>query len=382
MKLILFGDAIAEHLLRWSRFFAGLGHEVHVVTWTPRMLDGYEPAIVHQFTKVLAGTGAIARAVNFLRLKRQVRRLIGQIQPDIIHAHSARAYAWMAMLAGFHPYVVTPWGVDVLADVHQYPIDRFFTARVLRHADWLHCEGENTKEAMVSLGADPAKILVMPFGVDLERFAPGDPPRDFIEKHGLAGMKVVVSTRTLTPVHNVETVVRAAALVLAKDPTVKFLIVGGGGEAQTLRDMADALGIGRSVVFVGHVKEPEMVRCLQASHIYVSTSLLESGTALSMAEAMACGLPVINTDTGDIRLWLREGEGGYVVPVKSPHAIAEKILHLFDHPEERCRASKVNRRLMEDRYDVRILMRKMETLYSTLVAQSRALGATRWPKSA
>ncbi len=371
MKLLFLGDALAEHLQRWSRYFVGLGHEVHVITWNPRILGGYEPAVVHQLVKPLAEIGILSRSINLVRLRAQVRRLIRTIRPDLIHAHGAGAYAWMAMATGFHPYLVTPWGEDVLSYVHQRAVDRFFTAWTLRRADWLHCEGENTKEAMLRLGADPRKILVLPFGIDLEKYVPGEAPCAFIDQYGLAGAKVVVSARTLTPVHNVETLIRAAAIVLQKAPAVKFLVVGGGVERQALQELAGALGIGRSIIFVGHVAEREMIVCLQASDVYVSTSLSESGTSLSMAEAMGCGLPIINTDTGDIGLWLRNGEGGYIVPVKSPAAVAEKILHLLEHDDERQHAGKVNRRLMEESYDVCGLMRRIETVYSELVMQAR-----------
>jgi L-malate glycosyltransferase len=374
MKLIFLGNAIAEHLLRWARSFTGLGHEVHVVTWNTVALDGYEPAVVHRLSKPLGDTGVIARAVNLWRLRADVRRLIGKIQPDLVHAQTAGSYAWVAMFSGFHPYLITPTGDDVLIDVHCRAIERFFTARSLRRADWLHCEGFNTKEAMIRLGADPKRILVMPLGVNLERFVPGDPPREFLEKHGLMGARVVVSTRTLVPVHDIETTIRAAALVLRNAPDVKFLMVGGG-DSGSFRELAKTLGIAPSFIFTGHVDEREMVACLQAADVYVSTTLSESGTAVSMAEAMACGLPIVNTDTGDIRMWVRDGEGGYVVPVKSPNAVAERILHLLDHPAERQCAGQVNRRAMEERYDVRKVTREMEALYSRLIAQFNARGS-------
>ncbi len=376
MKLAFLGDAIEMHLFRWARSFVGLGHEVHVITWNTQVLDGYHPAVVHRVAKPMVGDHGIARGINLFRMKPAIQRLIREIKPDLIHAHGAGAYAWMAMFSGFRPFMITPWGSDVLIDVNSHAIARFFTKRAVRRADWLHCEGENTKEALVCLGADPRKILVMPFGVDLEKFAPGERPCGFIERHGLAGTKVVVSTRTLNPIHDVETVVRAASLVLQKEPDVRFLIVGDGTERTSLRNLAESLGIGGSLVFVGRVKEEEMVDCLRASDVYVSTSLSESGTALSTAEAMACGLPVINTDTGDIRMWLKDGEGGYVVPVRNPTAIAGRILHLMHHADERERAGKMNRQLMEDRYDVRVMMQQMEALYGRLITQQGARGVS------
>jgi glycosyltransferase involved in cell wall biosynthesis len=314
----------------------------------------------------------LARAVNLLRLRAEARLLVAAVQPDLIHAHSAGAYAWMAMLLGFHPFLVTPWGNDVLIDVYRSRMSRFLTARALRRADRLHGEGENTREAMIRLGADPQKIVIGPFGVDVKKFAPGEPPPELLKRFDLAGRKVVISTRTLNPIHDVKTVIHAIPLVLEKAPTTKFLVVGGGVESQALQDLAKSLGIAHATVFAGHLKEAEMIACLRAAHVYVSTSLSESGTALSTAEAMACGLPVINTDTGDIRMWIQDGKGGYVVPVSRPDVVADRIVHLLGHEVECKESGVVNRKTIEERNNVYIEMAKMESLYRDVIAQYKA----------
>ena len=371
LRLLFFGDASEEHLFRWAKLFADRGHEVHVATWNADIHAGYEPVVVHQLSKAVASTGILGRAINLWRLSGAVRRVIRDVQPDLIHSHNVTAYTWMATRSGFHPCVATAWGLDVNVSVHEHLVERICTTRAVKRADWLHCEGENTKQSMVDLGADPAKITVLPLGIDLERFTPAEPPRELVEKYGLAGSKVVVSTRTLTPIHDIESAIRTAALVLQKRRGVKFLIVSKGPEMQRLRDLAESLGICESVVFTGDVSESEMAACLRAADVFLSTTLSESGTAVSMAEAMACGLPVVNTETGDIRLWLKDGEGGYVVPVKDSKSMAERVLHLLAHPEERERAGRFNRRLMEERYDNRVTVAEMDSLYSRLVANGR-----------
>jgi L-malate glycosyltransferase len=372
MKIIFLGNALAEHLRRWSRFFVALGHEVHVITWNSRILDGYEPVVVHQLQKVSSDSGVFGRAANLLRLRSQVRRLIREIQPDLIHAHTVSSYAWVAMLSGFHPLLVSPWGDDVLIDIHHSKVERYFTVRTLKRADLVHCDGENTKEAVVRLGVVPENVVILRFGVDVKKFAPATPTAEFLDRYGLRGSKVVVSTRTLNPIHNVESVLRAAALAIPRCPTLRLLVVGGGAEEQALRALAQSLGIAGNVAFTGHVEEHEMVACLQAADVYVSTSISESGLASSTAEAMACGLPVINTDTGDIRLWIEDGKGGYVVPVKSPEAVADKITHLLEHDDERRHSGAVNRKTIEERYNVYVEMKKMEKVYLDVVAGRKA----------
>ena len=118
---------------------------------------------------------------------------------------------------------------------------------------------------------------------------------------------------------------------------------------------------------MGKVEESEMVTYLQLSDIYVSTSISESGLASSTAEAMACELPVINTDTGDINLWIKNGEGGFIIPTESPKILAEKIIYLLKYEKERTKFGKINRKIIKERNNYYKEMAKMENVYEKLV---------------
>lgn len=369
MKIVFFGDAIAEHLRRWTVFFAGLGHEVHVVTWNRETLPGYDTVCIHQLSKPVGGSGIFSRAITFLRLRTEVRRLMRQIRPDLVHSHDAGSYAWMGMFSGVRPFVITPWGSDILIHIHESLVTRLFTVWALRRSSLVQAEGEDTRQALLRLGVAPRNIAVVPIGVDVRKFSPGKPALGFLESRGLVNSQIVVSTRTPNPVHDVESTVRAAAIVLEKAPQVKFLMVGGGSEMQSLQKLADSLGIGRSLIFTGHVAEEEMVACLRAADVYVSTSLSNSGTPASTAEAMACGLPVVTTDAGNVRDIIHDAENGYVVPLKDPAAVAESLLHILQNPEERELAGDRNRRFVEEHINVDKVMKEMEALYFQLRAK-------------
>ena len=366
MRILFFGDCAAEHLRRWAKFFSSMGHEVHIITWNTHVLEGYPPVNIHLLKKYKRlGISIAGRLFNFIIFNSRVRRLIRKIIPDVIHTHSAGAYAWLTMFTGFHPFVVTPWGDDILVNIHHSWMERLLTVWSLKKADLVHCDGENTRSAMIHLGIRPEKIVILTFGVDIVKFSPGKPSANIYD--GLSGFNVVMSSRTLNPNHNVETVIRSVPLVLKKVPNTKFLIVGSGSESQVLRRLSDSLGVSQAVIFTGRVEEEQMVDCLRSADIYVSTSLSESGLAASTAEAMACSLPVINTDTGDIRLWIEDNNGGFIVPIKNPEALAEKITYLIEHENIRHRFGMQNRKTIEDRNNVYIEMKKMETIYKNIV---------------
>jgi len=363
MKILYLGDAAAHHLRRWAKYFADQGHEVHIITFNPDFLDGYDPVQLHLIKKRILHPSLITRSLNLIPMIIDLNRLIENICPDIIHCHSAAGYAWVTMLTGFHPFVVTPWGNDVLIEVQSSRIAKYFTRHALSKSDLITCDGTNTKDAMVNLGIDPGKILLITFGVDILKFKPGSLNNYIREKFSLLNSKIVISTRTLNPVHNLETFIRSIPLVLKSQPDSRFIVVGHGTEQEYLLKLSKSLNVFNFIIFPGKIEELEMIAYLQAADIYVSTSLSESGLAASTAEAMACELPVINTDTGDIRLWIENHNGGFIIPTRDPQILAEKIIYLLEHQEDRIRFGKNNRIVIEERNNYYIEMKKMFNLY-------------------
>jgi len=366
MKIVFLGDAAAHHLRRWSKYFADQGHEVHIITFNPDYLDGYEPIRIHIIKKRFLGSSLINRFLNIIPMFTDFNNLIKNINPDIIHSHSAASYAWLAMLTRFHPLIITPWGRDILIDIQISKVSKILTKLALNKSDLVTCDGINTKEVMVNLGVDSEKIILNTYGVNINKFKSCSEDNHIREKYSWLNSNIVISTRTLNPVHNVETFIMAIPLVLKTHPDTKFIIIGHGSEQDNLMNLSRSLNIFNSIQFPGKIEEEEMISCLQTSDIYISTSLSESGLSASTAEAMACELPVINTDTGDITLWIKDGEGGFIIPTKNPEILAERILYLLNHSEERIKYGKRNRKVIEERNNHFIEMKKMENIYLNL----------------
>jgi glycosyltransferase involved in cell wall biosynthesis len=105
--------------------------------------------------------------------------------------------------------------------------------------------------------------------------------------------------------------------------------------------------------------------------VYVSTSLSDAGIAASTAEAMACGLPVIVTDVADNRDWVEDGDNGFVIPVKSPKLLAEKIIYLLKNENIRKKFGKSGRKIIEERNNYYKEMEKMENIYEKLMERHK-----------
>jgi glycosyltransferase involved in cell wall biosynthesis len=296
-----------------------------------------------------------------------VKRVVREMVPDILHAHYVSHYGVYAALTGFRPLVLTAWGSDVLIEPKKSMIKRYFVKYALKKADVITCDAEHMKEAIKNLGADPERIRLINFGIDTRKFRPGHRSKELRTKLGLNCSPTVISLRKLDPLWDVESLIRALPLVLKEVPETKFVVAGRGSDEKRLKNLSESLNVSDSVKFIGFISNDELPRYLTAIDVYVSTSLSDAGIAASTAEAMACGLPVIVTDVADNRWWVKDGENGFVVPIKDPISLAQRIIYLLKNVDLRKRFGKANRKIIEEKNDYYREMAKMEDIYQELV---------------
>jgi len=295
------------------------------------------------------------------------KRVIKQINPDVLHAHYVSNYGVYAAFSGFRPLALTAWGSDVLVDTKKSVFKKYLVGYALKKADVITCDAEHMKEAMKGFGVPAEKIEIIFFGIDTRRFKPEERSQELRTRLKIDDSPAIISLRNLEPLYDVESLIKAIPSVLKEIPHAKFLIAGRGSEEEGLRKLAASLGVFESVRFIGFVPNDELPKYLNAVDVCVSTSLSDAGIAASTAEAMACGLAVVVTDVADNRSWVKDGENGFVVPVKDPRLLAERIIYLLKNDDIRRQFGEANRRTIEERNDYYREMAKMEQIYQELL---------------
>lgn len=379
-KICYLADAASIHTQRWVRYFADQGHEVHLISLNP---TGETLPNVHLHTlKVVRGIGprqfparvrSALRGFNLASVMIQVSRTISQLAPDVVHAHSVSDNGFMGALSGFHPLILTAWGSDILVAPQRSKLLKWAVRFALARADYITCDAQHLVERMVELGARREKIGIIYFGTDTRRFAPDRRDARLKEQlHLDAAAPLVISLRNLTPLYDVESLIKAAPIVLGQIPQTRFIIAGGGDQRSYLESLAAAWGVAEQVLFVGPIPAGDLPRYLASADVYVSTSLSDAGLAASTAEAMACGLPVVITDFGDNRQWVKDGEGGFLIPLKDPAVLAEKIIHLLKDADLRARWGQINRSVIEEQNSYHKEMAKVERIYQQLAKEHKS----------
>jgi len=369
LTICFLGSAESIHTLKWAKYFADKKHKVYLISWAP-FLKGYNPGEIKLILlkeKIRTRVWPFNTLLNLPFYLFRLERMIKEVNPHIIHAHYVTSYGILPALLGFYPFVITAWGSDILITPQKFFPSRWTVKYTLKKADLITCDAEHMKEEMIKLGANPSIIKIINFGIDTKLFSPNLKDKKVKEELGVSGYKIVISLRSLEKICDIETLIKSAPPVLKKEPNTKFLIAGTGSQEQELKKLTETLNIKENIKFLGPIPNNELPKYLRISDVYVSTSLSDAGISASTAEAMACGLPVVVTDTGENKKWVKDGENGFLIPVKNPKILAEKIINLLRNDYKRIEFGRENRKIIEDRNDYYKEMAKMESIYYNLI---------------
>lgn len=368
LRLCFVGPAASITFRRWADWFAARGHEVTVLTVEP-CRDA--PLLFRQVDVSCArGPRKVGRMLSALRLAAKVR----QLRPDLVHAHYVRGLAWGLVLRRVHPYVVTPWGSDVLEEQGAFRewYARPLTRKLLRRADTVTAHSAYMAARVRTLADRPIERIG--WGVDLTRFRRGlrDTPeaRTLRRRWSLPDRQVILSPRLAQPFYNHHRLIQALPMVREKAPDAVVVIpehCPDAGYVRKLRGLADEMGVADHVRFAGSIPYQDMPLWLNLADVAVM--LPESdGMPNSLLEAMACGaVPVLNRLPQYAELVSHGRHGLFVDPDGD---LVGALAGALTDAELRRHITGRNRALVEERADQDQEMRRMERIYQTLIARA------------
>ncbi len=359
IRICFLADGLSIHTRRWCTWFSGQGHEVHVISFRDTEIPGTTVHFVDCGPVKVAGNNK-----RFLLKIPQVRRLIRQIAPDIVHAHYATSYGITGALCGRKPFVLTALGSDVLVSPFENRLYRLLLKFVFRKADWITAMSDPMKDVMIQLGADAAKVSTLIFGIDPAVFhAEG---RTQAEEPF-----TLISTRNFEPVYNIDVLLKAVAGVKPEIPGLRMHLVGRGSMEETLKEMIVALGLQDVIVFHGQQTQLQIAELLRQSQLFVSVSSSD-GNNISLNEAMACGCFSVVSDIPANRQWVQDGLNGYFSAAITEREIAEAIRKAYRaYHEKKEEAFAYNQALIREKALWSENMKKVEYIYAKLLKREK-----------
>jgi glycosyltransferase involved in cell wall biosynthesis len=357
------------------------GHEVHLA-YGP--IYGPEGSLLEEAKAsgaVLYEIKSMRRAVNpwrDLRCYFALRRLIREVQPDIVHTHSSkagiigRAAAWAEK---------TP---TIIHTVHGLPFHDRQSALV--HRVYVGLERWAVKRCHHLVAITPAMVeafeakgiagrerfTVIPSGIEVEAFNVSDlSVAQAKQEVGFMSDSIVVGlVGRMDPLKGHLDLIGAMKSVVPRSKLwVNCTFVGDGWYMdqvrQVIREGDDFFA--DHFTFSGLVPLDKMKREYRAMDLVVLPSYQE-GQSRVLAEALLCGCGIVAYDVGGIPSICIDGQTGKLVPVGDKQALADAIVWMIEHPDERRAMTERGRQLVREKFSAEYMTRELEKLYQRLLA--------------
>jgi len=330
-RVALLGAANSIHTIRWANGLVERGIEVHVLTLHAPGRELSPQVHLHRLR---------CRApLGYALAAGRVRRVLAEVQPELLNAHYASGYGLLARLSGFAPTLLSAWGSDIYQFPHKSRLHRRVVADNLRFATLVG----STSHAMARRieAIQPASIAITPFGIDHTQFF----PCTRAEPSATAPI-VIGAIKALEHQYGIDTLLRAFQIVVSQldrshpdiSRRLELRIYGKGSEKQKLKKLARELQLDERVVFVGFIPHTKVPEALATLDVYVALSRQDS-FGVAILEASSCGIPVVVSDADGPAEVVADNESGFIVPVDDPGFAAARIVDLVLNPELRAQMS-------------------------------------------
>lgn len=360
MKVLIASDlhyptinGVATFSRNLAKGLADRGHEVLVIA----------PSQAGKRCKEVDGNHVIVRTdsvpfpfyQNFrisLNPSREVKRIIEDFDPDVIHIQMLLGIGQAAMKHGNRlgiPIVSTNHAMPenlmdnlrLLAPVSR-PINymlKSYGARFHSKADLITMPTQSAID-MFEVGKISTPMRAVSNGIDLSRFTPGVVPDSLYEKFNLPKDAPIVSyIGRLDAEKHLSVLVRAFASIKKNHPSAHLLIVGDGTDRANLEALSYELDIEDSVTFTGRVSDEEIEQLHRVGTVYCMPSPAEL-QSIATLEAMASGQPIVAVDAGALGELCQDERNGYLVNTDDSKAIAKSLVAILDDPKLRDKMAK------------------------------------------
>jgi glycosyltransferase involved in cell wall biosynthesis len=306
-----------------------------------------------------------------LTLQAKLMRDIVRRRVEVVHAYNFYGNVFAvppARLAG------APVVIASIRDCGPYlsPMQLRVQRLVCRAATRVVVNAGAVRDWLVADGYDSQRIVVIPNGVDLDRFRQAVDGAAVRRGLGLPpDVPLVTVVSRVTPLKGLEPFVGAAAALAIRHPTARFVVAGEPAPGDefylaSLKRLAARLGVGDRMVFAGMTHDVPAL--LGASTVAVMPSLNEA-LSNALLESMAAGAPIVATRVGGTPEAMTDGETGLLVPPDDEAALAAAIGRLLDEPGTAAAFGRAARRTIAQRFSLPAMVGATEQLYVDLLRQ-------------
>jgi glycosyltransferase involved in cell wall biosynthesis len=304
------------------------------------------------------------------RCRRDLRRLIRDWRPDVVHTHSSKAgilgriAAWRERVPcvvhtihglAFHRYL-PKWrnAIYIAAERH-----------AARHCHTIVCVADAMRDQALAAGIGrPEQYVTVYSGMEVDRFLhPAESRETLRAEFGLAPDDFVIGTVSrLAELKGHDDLLDALGPMMRGDRSVKLLWVGDGWWRDRLLGRVESMGLADQVHTTGLVPPDRIPGCMQAMDLVVHPSYRE-GLPRAVTQALLSARPAIAYDVDGTREVCIDGETGRLLAPGDRDALAEAARWMREHPEERAEMGRRGRALCERRFAAETMVASLGEVY-------------------
>src|SRR5437588_6197983 len=274
-------------------------------------------------------------------LETQAAEIIEREQPDLLYeCYSLFGYGGVELARRFELPLILEVNAPLVqeqAGYVKFPFSRTadeLEPHVFGGADAVVAVSDWVRDYVVGRGADPSRVHTFPNGVG-EHFCREAEPDAVLDRHALAGKRVLGFVGSFHWWHDVECLLEAFRLLRPRHPDLALLLVGDGPTRELVAERARELALGDTVIFTGNVAHREIPQYVAAMDIAVAPFRSQLGDELygspmKLFEYMAVGTPTVSTAIGQVSELVEDGQTGLLYPAGDAGALAEAVGRLLD----------------------------------------------------
>ncbi|MBU3100276.1 MULTISPECIES: glycosyltransferase [Clostridium] len=354
VKICFLADAQSIHTRKWAQYFSGIYNEIHIISMRKTEYVYESNVYVHVLRSISKNK------LSYFLLIKDIKKLVKEINPDILHSHYASSYGLYGRMCNFHPFIISVWG----SDVYEFPkgniAKKLLLKYILKGSDKVCSTSYNMAEETRKYYNK--EIIITPFGVNIDKFKCYTPI--------LSSSNITIGViKGLEKIYGIEYLIEGFSKAIREyqgSKELKLLIVGDGTQRIKLESLVKELGINSSVIFTGKIDNDKVPEYINMMDIVCLPSLSES-FGVSAVEACACGRPILATNVGGLKEIIFDNYNGFIIKQKSSEDIKLKIIKIIGNEAQMMEFSKNARKLVLEKYSWVNNAKIMDNLYKKLV---------------
>ena len=303
-----------------------------------------------------------------IQVEKTLRKIIKQLKPDIVYAHSSKAgaFARIADLGLKNKIIYNPhgWAFNMQQSAMKKKMYKWVEKISVHFCDKIVCISDAEREsALREKICKPSKLQVIYNGIDLEEIEKTT-PMSRIQLGIPEDAFVVGMVGRLSKQKAPDTFVRAGKLIKEKIPNAFFLMVGDGELRGQVENLIHQYDLGSSFLITGWVDNPTAYMKIMDVGMLLSRW---EGFGLVLPEYMACSVPIVATNVDAIPNIVKDGVNGMLVGKDDYSEAADEVDRLFEQPNLTSSLVKDANNIVKNKFDGKRVARNTELLYKELI---------------